>query len=222
MSLARYNSKRDFSQTAEPRGLKSRGEKAPTAQILFVIQKHAARRLHYDFRLETGGVLKSWALPRGIPLAQGDKRLAVQVEDHPVEYGGFEGTIPEGNYGAGTVMLWDAGICQVLDEKPLEALRKGKVLIHLQGQKLSGHWTLVRMRPREDRDENAWLMIKTEEDADPVSARSDDRSITSGRTMKQIAAVSDQTWQSDRNKRFNRAAKRAVRPSHRTILRRRS
>ncbi|HTL16565.1 MAG TPA: DNA polymerase ligase N-terminal domain-containing protein [Patescibacteria group bacterium] len=115
MGLVRYNSKRDFSNTTEPRGMKSRGKKAtPSAQILFVIQKHAARQLHYDFRLETGGVLKSWAVPRGIPLTQGDKRLAVQVEDHPVEYGGFEGAIPAGNYGAGTVMLWDAGICRIL------------------------------------------------------------------------------------------------------------
>src|SRR6185503_17587055 len=113
MSLLRYQSKRDFSRTAEPRGVRPMRPDRQQGQVIFVIQKHAARRLHYDFRLEIDGVLKSWAVPKGIPLRQGEKRLAVQVEDHPVEYGGFEGTIPSGQYGAGTVMLWDAGICQV-------------------------------------------------------------------------------------------------------------
>jgi len=222
MSLARYHSKRDFSQTAEPRGAKPAGKDARSSQILFVIQKHAATRLHYDFRLEIDGVLKSWAVPKGLPLVQGEKRLAMQVEDHPAEYGGFEGTIPRGHYGAGTVMLWDAGICQVLDERPPDALRKGKLTLSLQGQKLSGHWTLVRMRPREDRDENAWLLIKTEEDADPISARSDDRSVVSGRTMKQINAAADQVWESKRNQRSRRPAKKPVRPVRRTTLRRHS
>jgi bifunctional non-homologous end joining protein LigD len=222
MSLTRYHSKRNFSQTTEPRGPTSRARKSapPSSRILFVIQKHAATRLHYDFRLEIDGVLKSWAVPKGVPLQKGEKRLAMQVEDHPVEYGGFEGTIPAGNYGAGTVMLWDAGIGELIEGTPLRALQKGKLELYLQGQKLKGHWTLVRMRPKEDGEANAWLLIKTGEDADPVSSRADDRSVLSGRTMKQITAAPNRTWQSNRSQRAKRASrpiKRTVRPSRRAV-----
>jgi len=211
MSLARYKAKRDFSRTNEPRGAQT--GKRSRRRFLFVIQKHAARRLHYDFRLELDGVLKSWALPKGIPTMKGEKRLAVQVEDHPVDYANFEGTIPAGNYGAGTVMLWDAGICEAVDDQPVEGLRKGKLLIQLEGQKLKGHWALIRMRPREDRDENAWLIIKAEEDARPISAREDDRSVVSGRTMKQIATNADRTWQSNAARSSNRVSRRGIRPA---------
>jgi len=203
MSLTRYKAKRDFSRTNEPKGSRSRRREIGE-RFLFVIQKHAARRLHYDFRLELDGVLKSWALPKGVPTVQGEKRLAVQVEDHPVDYADFEGTIPAGNYGAGTVMLWDAGICEALEGTPGAALRKGKLLFHLDGQKLKGEWTLIRMRPSEDRDENAWLIIKTQKDARAISARAEDRSVVSGRTMKQIAAEADRTWQSNRNQSSRR------------------
>src|SRR6185295_17695749 len=109
---------------------------------------------------EIDGVLKSWAVPKGFPTAHAEKRLAMQVEDHPREYAKFEGIIPRGNYGAGTVMLWDAGICEFLEDTPQDALRKGKMIFDLTGQKLKGRWHMVRMKPNEERDENAWLIIK--------------------------------------------------------------
>src|SRR5438045_857576 len=145
MGLKEYKAKRNFSRTSEPAGkVKSRAGR----ELSFVVQKHAARRLHYDFRLEMGGVLKSWAVPKGFPMKKGDRRLAVQVEDHPVDYGDFEGTIPEGSYGAGTVMLWDKGAYEVYGGDPDDALQKGKLHLTLKGKKLKGEWTLVRMRPR--------------------------------------------------------------------------
>src|SRR6266850_6120619 len=115
MGLDKYRGKRDFARTAKPSGEIAAGQRGHAA-LRFVVQKHAARRLHYDFRLEMDGVLKSWAVPKGFPVKKGDRRLAVEVEDHPLEYGGFEGTIPPGNYGAGTVMLWDRGTYQVYGE----------------------------------------------------------------------------------------------------------
>src|SRR5437868_13654462 len=130
MGLKEYKAKRDFSRTREPAGkVKAR----PAKQLAFVVQKHAATRLHYDFRLEMDGVLKSWAVPKGFPTTKGDRRLAVQVEDHPIDYGGFEGTIPEGNYGAGTVMLWDKGTYIVSGGNPAEALKEGKLHLTLKG-----------------------------------------------------------------------------------------
>ena len=219
MSLDRYRSKRNFAKTAEPQGAatkRRRERKNDPSEVVFVIQKHAASRLHYDFRLEIEGVLKSWAVTKGVPLVKGDKNLAVQVEDHPAEYGGFEGVIPAGNYGAGTVMLWDAGICQILEGKPAEALRQGKLVFRLEGRKLRGQWTLVRMRPREDRDENGWLLIKTGDDARPISARAEDRSIQSGRTMKQIAAQQDRLWESNRKASPGRGGKSGLRTAHRS------
>jgi bifunctional non-homologous end joining protein LigD len=198
VSLVRYRSKRDFSRTNEPRG-KAKSTAKPDAQkVLFIVQKHAATRLHFDFRLEVDGVLKSWAVPKGFPFAHADKRLAMQVEDHPREYAKFEGVIPPGNYGAGTVMLWDAGICEFLDDPPQTGLRKGKLHLDLNGQKLKGIWRLVRMKPGEDRDENAWLIIKSGESVKPISARQEDKSVVSGRTMKQIASMADATWESDK------------------------
>src|SRR5712672_732708 len=125
MGLKTYKAKRDFKKTQEPAGRQrhARGQSEP----MFVIQKHDATRLHYDFRLEMAGVLKSWAVPKGLPMRRGDRRLAVEVEDHPIEYGDFEGTIPEGNYGAGTVMVWDTGTYLVKGSDPLEALKSGKL-----------------------------------------------------------------------------------------------
>src|SRR5689334_4759205 len=168
---------------------------------MFVVQKHDATRLHYDFRLEMDGVLKSWAVPKGFPTKRGDRRLAVQVEDHPIEYGGFEGTIPEGSYGAGTVMLWDVGAYEVSGEDPLRALRGGKLHLSLQGKKLKGEWTLVRMRPREgeDQDKPQWLLLKSGRDIASISKRAEEHSVVSGRSLEQIASARDREWQSDRS-----------------------
>src|SRR6188474_3850560 len=135
MGLSEYKRKRNFAVTAEPRGVKKPRPKRVAGATRFVIQKHDATRLHYDFRLEMDGVLKSWAVPKGLPWKQGEKHLAVEVEDHPVEYGTFEGIIPKGQYGGGTVMLWDRGKYYVYGEKPLESLAKGRLHLVLDGQK---------------------------------------------------------------------------------------
>src|SRR6187431_447245 len=139
MGLAEYHRKRDFGKTAEPRGQ----EHPSGATLAFVIQKHAASHLHYDFRLELDGVLLSWAVPKGPSLDPADKRLAMHVEDHPIEYGGFEGVIPEKQYGAGTVMLWDRGSWHPIGD-PAEGYRKGHLKFTLDGDKLHGGWTLIR------------------------------------------------------------------------------
>lgn len=170
--LAKYRHKRDFEATPEPSG-ESRPARRPrksaaarTDGLSFVIQKHAARRLHYDFRLELDGTLKSWAVPKGPSLDPADKRMAVHVEDHPIEYGGFEGVIPAGHYGAGTVIVWDRGTWIPLGDNPQADYAAGKLKFALEGEKLHGHWTLVRMHGRRDgRDQDAWLLIK-ERDAE--------------------------------------------------------
>jgi bifunctional non-homologous end joining protein LigD len=196
VSLKAYKAKRDFRHTREPRGkLVTPGK----GKSLFVVQKHAARRLHYDFRLEMQGVLKSWAVPKGFPTQKGDRRLAVQVEDHPFDYAHFEGIIPEGNYGAGTVMVWDTGTYELLGGEPLEALRSGKLHLRLRGKKLDGEWTLVRMKRTEDQDKAQWLLLKTGADISPFSASAENQSVLSKRTFEQIAASrSRKVWQSDR------------------------
>jgi bifunctional non-homologous end joining protein LigD len=195
MGLAEYKRKRDFRKTAEPVG-KPLPKKVKGASR-FVIQKHAARRLHYDFRLEMEGALKSWALPKGLPWKRGEKHLAVEVEDHPIEYEDFEGVIPEGQYGGGTVMVWDRGTYYVYGEQPLKSLREGKLHLLLDGKKAKGEWTLVRIRGR-DGEKNQWLILKTGDDAKPISNKLDDESVKTGRTMKQIADARDAEWQSGR------------------------
>lgn len=189
--VAAYQSKRDFSKTAEPSG---RAKIAPAERLRFVIQKHAARRLHYDLRLELDGVFKSWAVTRGPSRDPHDKRLAVEVEDHPLDYGDFEGTIPRGQYGGGTVQLWDRGYWQ--PEGGLQAeemLRNGDLKFTLDGKHLKGSWVLVRMQGGGFKNKrNNWLLIKhrdefaREEDADALLA--EDRSVASGRAMAEIAA----------------------------------
>ncbi|MGF1612220.1 MAG: DNA polymerase ligase N-terminal domain-containing protein [Kiloniellales bacterium] len=189
MPTKRYEKKRDFSRTPEPRGkrLGSRGD------AIFVIQKHDATTLHYDFRLEVEGVLKSWAVPRGPSTDPREKRLAVPTEDHPIDYADFEGVIPEGEYGGGTVLVWDRGTYENITEKDGEvtptaqALRQGHVLVYLHGKKLTGGYALQRVGKGKD---TRWLLVKMDdEEADarrnPVS--SEPKSVLSGRTINQIA-----------------------------------
>jgi len=186
MSLKEYTRKRDFKITAEPPAKVGKG--SPHS---FVIQKHDASRLHYDLRLEMAGTLKSWALPKGLPYAHGEKHLAVQVEDHPVAYADFEGTIPKGQYGGGTVMVWDRGSFEALSKTPMKELANGKLHFVLHGKKLEGEWYLVRLRG----EGNQWLIIKGGEKMKPVSKKADDTSVLSGKNMKELSK-GDRVWQS--------------------------
>jgi bifunctional non-homologous end joining protein LigD len=189
--LATYQAKRDFSKTAEPSGEQRVGR---AEHLRFVIQKHAARRLHYDLRLELEGVFKSWAVAREPSADPKVKRLAVEVEDHPLDYGDFEGTIPKGQYGGGTVQLWDRGYWQPEgEESPLGMLRKGTLRFNLDGTRLHGGWVLVRMRNDRSNDRrNNWLLIKHHDAFDRTGngngPLAEDRSVASGRTMADIAA----------------------------------
>ena len=165
-----YNRKRNFDITSEPREEHSAREKKParekrTSALRFVVQKHAARRLHYDFRLELDGTLKSWAVPKGPSLDPQDKRLAVHVEDHPLAYASFEGSIPPGQYGAGDVIVWDQGVWRSLDDDPTAAYDAGKLKFTLIGEKLSGYWNLVRTTMRASGDKEQWLLIKERDHA---------------------------------------------------------
>jgi bifunctional non-homologous end joining protein LigD len=188
--LSTYRAKRDFQQTAEPSG-----ERAvqPAERLRFVIQKHAATRLHYDLRLELDGVFKSWAVTRGPSLDPADRRLAVEVEDHPLDYGDFEGTIPKGQYGGGTVQLWDRGYWAPepgLD--PHKALAKGDLKFVMEGERLHGSWVLARMKRRPGEKRDNWLLIKHKDEAarpgDHDAVLAEDRSVASGRAMAEIAA----------------------------------
>src|SRR5262245_23005623 len=190
--LSLYQAKRDFTKTAEPSG---KARVKPAQYPRFVVQKHAASRLHYDLRLEDDGVFKSWAVTKGPSLNPRDRRLAVEVEDHPLDYGDFEGTIPQGEYGGGTVMLWDRGFWEPEDGgDPGQALRKGELKFVLAGEKLKGSWVLVRMRQDRERsrsNRNNWLLIKhrdeyARDNGDAVT--DEDRSVASGRSMDEIAA----------------------------------
>src|SRR5882724_6232668 len=162
--LERYREMRDFSITPEPRGRALARKSKPRR---YFIQRHAATRLHYDFRLELEGVLKSWAVPKGPSFDPADKRLALQTEDHPLDYGDFEGVIPEKQYGAGEVLLWDTGAWTPEDRDPLEALSKGRLHFRLDGEKLAGSWVLTRTGNRGggNADKPAWLLIKRNDEA---------------------------------------------------------
>lgn len=225
MALEEYVRKRSFEHTPEPKPSAKIGkqqEKAP----YFCVQRHDATRLHYDFRLEIDGVLKSWAVPKGPTLDPSVKRLAAHVEDHPVEYGSFEGNIPEGNYGAGSVMLWDRGTFELLGTLPGAAqIEKGDLKFRLHGEKLQGEFALVHMKGRGKG--NDWLLIKKRDEAAAPGWEVEDHatSVLSGRTQEEIARSlpahkekrkvagrTDRTWESSRPAK----AKRAVSTSRST------
>ncbi len=195
-SIQAYNAKRDFTQTQEPSGKKT---KAAGKKLLFVIQKHDASHLHYDFRLELDGVLKSWAVPKGPQTDLETKRLAMMVEDHPYSYARFEGTIPEGNYGAGTVMVWDIGTWENLGPEPHEGLKAGKLHFRLDGKKLKGEWALVKMHGPRTTKGNEWLLLKHGTAQKPISAKRDDTSAISGKSMAQLAGPKSRKWISNRD-----------------------
>ncbi|UQD71390.1 DNA ligase D [Bradyrhizobium japonicum] len=230
--LSTYRQKRDFEKTPEPAG---KTAVAPSAQRRFVIQKHDATRLHYDLRLEFDGVFKSWAVTKGPSLDPHDKRLAVEVEDHPLDYGDFEGTIPEGQYGGGTVMLWDRGTWE--SEDPERGFQKGDLKFTLHGDKLHGSWVLVRMRhDRNGGKRTNWLLIKHRDEyaSESDDILSEDKSVASGRAMAEIAdgkgrapkpfmlakgakAKADAVWQSNR---AEEPKGRTVRPAPGAALKR--
>jgi bifunctional non-homologous end joining protein LigD len=190
-ALEAYRRKRDFTKTSEPPP--SIPESSPRGNSrLFVIQKHAARRLHYDLRLEMGGTLKSWAVPKGPPYDLHEKRLAMAVEDHPMDYARFEGVIPKGEYGGGTVMVWDIGTYELIDGNPWQ----GKVHVIFHGKKLQGEWILVKGKDRDGKD-NVWYLIKAGASMERLSAKKDDASALTGRTMEQIAKAKDAVWHSN-------------------------
>ena len=197
--LATYNAKRDFKKTAEPKG--ARGT---AAGHLFIVQKHDATRLHWDFRLEMDGVLKSWAVTRGPSIDPDDKRLAVRTEDHPMGYAHFEGTIPRGEYGGGTVMLWDRGSWEAVGGKdPAKTIEQGHVHVILHGERMKGEWLLVRMKPRPGEKRENWLLRKVADGFSGASGTLVEEGLTSvdsGRTMAQIADGDDPVWHSDAKK----------------------
>jgi bifunctional non-homologous end joining protein LigD len=226
--LSTYRSMRDFTKTAEPSGER---QIAPAKQLRFVIQKHAATRLHYDFRLELNGVFKSWAVTRGPSLDPADKRLAVETEDHPLDYGDFEGTIPKGEYGGGAVLMWDRGFwAPEAGVDPEKALRKGELKFVVAGERINGGFVLVRMRRRQGEKRDNWLLIKhkdkyaREGGGDVIDETS---SVASGRAMKDIAAgkgrkpkpfmlkkaeAADAVWHSDRGEESTEAPKSKPKP----------
>jgi bifunctional non-homologous end joining protein LigD len=205
--LSTYRAKRDFSKTPEPppERRRKRGNS-------FVIQKHAARRTHFDFRLEHDGVLKSWAVTKGPSLDPTQKRLAVMTEDHPLEYGGFEGVIPRGEYGGGPVMIWDKGTWEPIGD-PDEGLAKGDLKFRLHGDRLKGDWVLVRMKGRKaDRGRQNWLLIKKR---DEYAGEGDeptenyDTSAKSGRTMQEIETGEVPVWSSKAEKKSPKPKQKA-------------
>jgi bifunctional non-homologous end joining protein LigD len=216
MSLRQYWKKRNFKKTPEPRGkeIPARG------RLRFVVQKHAASRLHYDFRLELDGTLKSWAVPKGPSLDPGQKRLAVHVEDHPLDYAGFEGIIPAKQYGGGTVLLWDQGYWEPIGD-PASSYRRGRLKFTLHGEKLHGIWNLVRMGGRGEAGKENWLLIKEKDKEARRGKQSQvtDRltnSVASGRTIEQIASGDHAVWQSNRSSTPSKPPVSKVRAVRRT------
>ena len=210
--LADYKRKRDFTRTKEP------DDSAPFASSghRFVVQKHAASRLHYDFRLELDGVLKSWAVTRGPSLDPAEKRLAVRTEDHPLAYAEFEGIIPEGEYGGGTVMLWDEGEWEPLHD-PHAGFKEGMLHFRLHGQRLAGGWALIRMKPRNGEERENWLLVKERDeeadDSDPLLAKNE-KSVRTGRKMEQIAKDRDAVHSSNRSAKDSKPKETRKKPKN--------
>src|SRR3954469_24644494 len=207
--LKKYRDMRDFGDTPEPAGGKPKKTKLP----IFVIQKHRASHLHYDFRLEMEGVLKSWAVPKGPSYDPTVKRLAMMTEDHPYDYAGFEGVIPEGNYGAGNVIIWDNGTWEFIEpgDDPVKALKSGKLTFRLYGKKMFGEWALVRIRGRSPKG-NEWLLLKHRDqyasgDVDVTEIAP--RSVISNRLVEEVEPK--RTWQSNRPASSRRPATVAAR-----------
>ena len=210
--LKTYRAKRDFGKTSEPRGATGRKKSKSGGQ--YVIQKHAATRLHYDLRLELGGVMLSWAVTRGPSLVPDDKRLAIHVEDHPIEYNSFEGTIPKGQYGGGTVMIWDRGTWTP-EFDPGGGMKKGHLEFTLHGKKLKGRWHLVRMNKRPGERQEPWLLIKGEGEYARTKSEPDileelPDSAVSRRSMEQIAEGRSRVWHS--NKPANEQSSKRIAP----------
>jgi bifunctional non-homologous end joining protein LigD len=206
--LAEYKRRRDFANTPEPGPKRGR-----TKGNSFVIQKHAATRTHFDFRLEHNGVLKSWAVTKGPSLDPNQRRLAVMTEDHPLEYGGFEGVIPEGEYGGGPVMIWDEGTWEPIGD-PDEGLAKGDLKFRLHGHRLNGDFVLVRMKPRQqDRGRQNWLLIKKR---DEYAGEGDepteefDTSVKTGRTMAQILHGESAVWSSNKTQKKSQTTRKTA------------
>jgi bifunctional non-homologous end joining protein LigD len=203
--LDKYQKMRDFGDTPEPSGKKKKG--ARRKKPIFVIQKHRASHLHYDFRLEMEGVLKSWAVPKGPSYDPGTKRLAMMTEDHPYDYAGFEGVIPEGNYGAGNVIIWDEGTWEFIEpgDDPVKALRDGKLTFRLKGKKMFGEWALVRIRGRSPKG-NEWLLLKhRDEFASPnfdVTTFAPN-SVVSGQGVEDLEP--ERVWKSNRSSAIRKA-----------------
>ncbi|PTS73895.1 ATP-dependent DNA ligase, partial [Sphingomonas sp. HMWF008] len=189
--LAPYNAKRDFAKTAEPAGTLAPGPKVEKGGNRFIVQKHDASRLHWDFRLEVDGVLKSWAVTRGPSIDPDQKRLAVRTEDHPLSYADFEGTIPAGEYGGGTVMLWDSGTWSPIAGKSAKDLEKGHLHFVLDGARMKGEWILIRLKPRSAKEKGENWLLRKVEDAESggtdILVETGLTSVSTGRTMVEIA-----------------------------------
>jgi bifunctional non-homologous end joining protein LigD len=208
--LKKYRQMRDFGDTPEPAGGKPKRGKRP----IFVIQKHAASHLHYDFRLEMEGVLKSWAVPKGPSYDPGTKRLAMMTEDHPYDYADFEGVIPEGNYGAGNVIIWDNGTWEFIEpgDDPVKAVKQGKLTFRMFGKKMFGEWALVRIHGRSPKG-NEWLLLKHRDEfaSETVDVTAlAPKSVISNRDVDELGS-SDNTWQSNRKASSRRAPTLAAR-----------
>jgi bifunctional non-homologous end joining protein LigD len=198
--LKKYRGMRDFGDTPEPSGRTKKLAKGP----IFVIQKHAATRLHYDFRLEMEGVLKSWAVPKGPSYDPSVKRLAMMTEDHPYDYAAFEGVIPQGNYGAGNVIIWDQGTWEFIEpgDDPVKALQSGKLTFRLEGKKMFGEWALVKIHGKDGSDKgNEWLLLKhrdrfANETVDVTEVAP--RSVVSNALVEEVSG--ENVWESNRKK----------------------